>query len=209
MKTAEIIKKNIDKLNIMEAFNAETEPDWVWVNKYVINDVLYSLEVPMDEDEDDFEEDISLEEENRILEIIGEKLEKSGYMKSDQQYFSFWETGYKPTEDIETVIYLKEKTYTKMSIAMHNQYSSLLKAMAIDTYYKIETRYSNLDDCFKDLFEDNYSIIEKILSGEEYIFGPGKWTVNRKDKLLRFYKEEQFTNSWTLEETNSKYEELR
>ena len=211
MKTAEIIKGNIDKLNILEAFNAETEPEWVYVNKYVINDVLYSLDVEFEEDEEDeeFEEELSLEEESQIINTIGARLEACGYMKTGQDYFSFWEVGYKPTEDIETIIYMKTKTYNKMCIDMHNKYGWMLKALAIDTFYKIETSYKNLDECYQDLYEENYSIIEKMLSTEDFIYSSGLWNIWKKDKLLRFYKENQFTNSWTYEETISKYEELR
>ncbi len=211
MKTIDIIKNNIAKINIIEAFNAENEPDWMWVNKYVINDVLYSFDLDEDEDEELYEEEeeLSEAEEKEILEVIGSQLVKMGYVAIDQEYFAFWEEGYKATEDIETVIYAKEKICNKMSIDMHNKFQWVLQSLAIDTYYKIETNYENLEECFKDMYEDNDSIIERLLKLEPVTFSAGRWEIRKKDQLLIFYKEDQFMNSWTEAETMTKYEELK
>lgn len=207
MDVIKILNDNEDNFNISEIFNTDNEPDWVWVNRLIFIDILYNLGFTTD---DELQEVNGLEDynEEEIFSILEKIFKKHSYLRVDQNLFSVWEKDYKPTRDIETIIFVKNELYKKISIYCQNTYGWFLKAMAIDTYYKISSEFGSVKECYEELYEDNYRIIEDILCLNNYKYVLGCWEYVPKDGVLLFFKDEKFMNSWTEQEAESFYNEL-
>jgi len=176
-----------------------------WVNQEIFSDIIYNLKLNVDDDQlDKVLKDISTRE---VFDALIKSFRKQNYMVMNQHLFSFAEKGFKPTKDIETLIFVKEDLYRKLLIKLMNEYSWILKAMALDTFFKMGTDYSSLKETYRDLYEDNSRIIETLLSNEEHRFLTGYWILERKTKELKFYKAEEFYQSWGEGEANSRFEE--
>lgn len=201
MNLLELLKNNMDTLNISEIFNTEQNPDWVWVNQLVFQDIFYGLN-ESEEIEEFILEDVN---EQEIFKVLEEIFSQYQYIRINQHLFSTWEKEYKPTKDIETIIFVKDNIYRKICIDNFNKYKWFLKAIAIDTFYKINSAFNNLNDCYKDMYEDNYRIVEDILSLQNYQYVSGNWEYVSKDNVLLFTKNNKLVNIWTEEEANCQY----
>ncbi|MCG8484668.1 MAG: hypothetical protein MJA31_15250, partial [Clostridia bacterium] len=204
MDCLELLRDNMDSFDIGEIFNTDSNPDWVWVNKLVFSDIIYGI----CESEEIEDSDIKNINEQDMFKILEEIFDQYHYAKINQHLFASWEKEYKPTKDIETVIFVKDKIYRKICIDSQNRFGWFLKAIAVDTYYKINSEFSSLVSCYKEMYEDNYRIIEDILSLFNYQYVSGNWEYVPKDNVLLFTKDNQLMNIWTEEEANSFYNEI-
>lgn len=199
------LTQNIKNLNVAEVFNTSEDAEWIWVNKLVFADILYGLGFESEEDEADMApEDF---DEESVFELLQEAL-KPEYIKMNQFLFSTWEKNFKPTKDMRTIIFVKKKLYRKISIDCQRSYGWFLKAMAVDTYYKINSEYNNLRECYEEVYEDNYRIIEELLSLKKYLNVSAYWQYEIKENALYFYKKNKIMNRWTEQEAESLYNEL-
>lgn len=204
MNFADLLMDNVDTFDIGEVFNTEPNPDWVWVNQMVFSDIIYGISE--NEEIEDFEiKDIDEQEMFNALEKV---LEKYQYIRINQNLFATWEREYKPTKDIETIIFVRDDIYRKICIDNQNRFGWFLRAMAVDTYYKINSEFNNLIHCYEEMYEDNYRIIEDILSLSHYYYVTGKWEYVPKDNVLLFTKDNQLMNIWSEQEANSFYNEI-
>ena len=179
--------------------------EWTWVNQEIFIDIVYNLNLNMDDDQlTKILKDTSNEE---IFEALIKTFKKQGYMVMNQYLFSLGEKGFKPTKDIVTLIFVKEVLHRKLLIKLMNEYSWILKAMALDTFFKMGTDYSSLKETYRDLYEDNGRIIEAVLSDQEHKFLTGSWLLERKTTELKFYKGKEQYQSWGEGEATSRFEE--
>lgn len=182
--------------------------DWIWVNREIFRDILYNLGFDKEFEEKDLEKFLYEIEDKEMIHVLIPIFNKKGYMCIDQQTFSNLEKEYKPTNDIKTTIFVKEKYYRKLSIKQINNYNWILKAMAIDTYFRMGLDYKNLKETYEELYMENTRILEDVLSLGEYNFLTGVWRFIKKTKELYFYKSGEFYNSWSEGEVHSKFEEF-
>ncbi|WP_053956462.1 hypothetical protein [Inediibacterium massiliense] len=185
------------------------DAEWIWINEEIFGDILYNLKLDHIYDEkiiDQFLCEITLEEMIKGLVPVFERKE---YVLVNQYFFSEIEKGYKPTEDINTYIFVKNKYYTKMLIKGMQYYHWILEAMAIDTYKKMGTDYKTLQETYEELYHENMRIIEEILSFGKYTFLSARWEFIRDTQELYFYKMNEFYHSWSKEEVMSIFSEIK
>ncbi|NLK73340.1 MAG: hypothetical protein GX285_10010 [Clostridiales bacterium] len=200
------LKENIKELDIKEIFDISDETEWIWVNKTVFADIFYSLGFePENEEEDEGFQEL---DEEVVFSILEDVLKEYDYIRISQHLFSSWEKNFKPTKDMITVVFVKKSLYRRMSIECQNNYGWFLKAIAADTYFKVNQEFSGLPACYEELYKDNYRIIEDILSLQDYKYISGHWQYIPKDKVLLFYKGSKFMSSWTKQEAETFYEEM-
>ncbi|QEK12805.1 hypothetical protein FQB35_10975 [Crassaminicella thermophila] len=205
-----IILERISKASLNKILDIDNfkDIDWIWVNREIFRDILYNLDLDREFEEEELEKFLKdIEDEVMIKELLG-PFKKEGYLSLDQNLFANLEKGYKPTLDIDTIIFVKEKYYRKLFIKQINGYNWVLKAMAIDTYLRMGLEYNSLKETYEELYNENTRIIEDLLSTNEYAFLNGVWKFEKKTKELYFYKSGEFYNSWTEGEVNSRFEEL-
>ena len=142
-----------------------------------------------------------------MINSVDKPFKSKGYLPMNQILFSMAEKGFNPTKDIETTIFVKEKLYKKITIKLTNEFSWMLKAMAVDTFFKMGTQFQNLTELYNELFEDNTRIIETILSGEEHTYLTGRWKFERKTKELLFLKSEEIYQRWGEGEAEARFRE--
>lgn len=200
------IQRIIKTSTLEKLFNDEhiSNIDWIWVNKETFKDILYNLELGIDDD--DIQKEIDGIEDKEIFNILNPIFENNGFIKVNQYLFSIWEEGYKPTDDIETIVYVKNKLYRQISIDIQIKYNWILKAIAVDTYLKIVDNYENFKECYKDLYEDNYRIIEDLLSRKKYLYLLASWEF--RNNIVYFYKQNKLINTWREKEIESYFDEL-
>lgn len=204
MEALNWLKENMQDFSIEDIFNTEKDSDWIWVNKTIFSDLLYGLGYYLDNEEEEILEQLGEEEVYALL----EETLKPRYIRVNQFLFSTWEKEFKPTKDINTIIFVKKEIYQRMSIYCQNTYGWFLKAIAIDTYYKINSEFESLKECYEELYCDNYRIIEDILSTDNYQYLSGYWQYVSKENMLHFIKNEKFMNSWTEQQAESFYQEI-
>ncbi|QXM05472.1 hypothetical protein [Crassaminicella indica] len=181
--------------------------DWIWVNKEIFKDLLYNLDLDKEFDEKILDSFLEAVDDKEIINALINPFQKEGYTPINQWLFANFEKGYKITEDIETIIFVKEKYYRKLLIRAMHQYSWILKAMAIDTY-KMRIDDKSLKEIYEELYDENTRIVEEILSKGQYEFLIGVWKFIQDTKELYFYKAGKFFNSWSQGEVDAKFEEL-
>ncbi|MEW9121068.1 MAG: hypothetical protein AB2421_00060 [Thermotaleaceae bacterium] len=191
---------------ILDIDNFE-ELQWIWVNREVFLDIVLNLKLDELLGEDVLDEIHKIEDEE-ILRALILPFEKKGYLPMNQLLFGSMEEGFKPTEDIKTIVFVKESKYKKISIHMVRRYEWLLTAMAMDTYFRMGLDYKSLKEAYEDLYEGNSRLIEDLLTEGEVAYLAGSWKYIRKTDELYFYKGSEFYNSWTEGETRSKFQEL-
>lgn len=191
---------------ILDIDNFE-ELQWIWVNREVFLDIVLNLKLDELLGEDVLDEIHKIEDEE-ILGALILPFEKKGYLPMNQLLFGSMEEGFKPTEDIKTIVFVKESKYKKISIHMVRRYEWLLTAMAMDTYFRMGLDYKSLKETYEDLYEGNNRLIEDLLAEGEAAYLAGSWKYIRKTDELYFYKGSEFFNSWTEGETRSKFQEF-
>ncbi|QZY53831.1 hypothetical protein [Crassaminicella profunda] len=208
MKT--FILEKIAHASLQEIFdiNSFKDIDWIWVNEEIFRDIIYNLDLDKELDEEILDSILENLKNAEMINVLIKPFEKEGYIPIDQHLFANLEKEYKVTEDIETIIFIKEKYYTKLFIKGLNHYRWMLKAMAIDTYLKMGLEYKSLKETYKELYDENTRIIEDVLSKGEYEFSTGVWKFIQKTKELYFYKMGKFFNSWSEGEVDAKFEEM-
>jgi len=213
MNLTQLLKSNIDKLNIERVF--DLSENWIWFNKSLFSDILYALNEKLDfieEDENGEEGDpdayLADIDEGEIFDLVEEELKEYDYIRINQNLFSTFCQDYKVTKDIETILFVKKSYYIKMSIWLHKEFDWLLKAMAIDTYKKSSHNFKEFKACYEELFAENYRIIEEVLSGRSYLFEENIWTYIHKTGSLEFEKAGQIARIWTKGEAESYYKNL-
>ncbi|WP_129599653.1 hypothetical protein [Anaerophilus nitritogenes] len=200
-----VILDHISKSSLQNILDLKDlkDAEWIWINEEIFRDILYNLKLDHIYDEktiDEFLSEITLEEMTKTLLHV---FQKKDYIFVNQYFFSEIEKGYKPTEDINTYIFVKNKYYTKMLIKAMKHYNWILKAMAIDTYKKMGTDYKTLKETYEELYNENMRIIEDILSFGKYTFLSAKWEFIRDTQELYFYKTHEFYHSWSRQEVLS------
>lgn len=183
--------------------------DWFWINRDIFEDILKNIGL---KDYDQREEEIiaflnTMKEED-FIKLLRNEIEKRGFIESSQDFFEKIDEDYRVLEDIETWIFIKESYYNKLWIKKCNELEWVLKAMAINTYQRLDFPYSSLLEGYKELFEDNNRIIEEILKNGKYVLESGKWILNDKLSSLIFYKHNKIFNEWGEGEVEFKFDEL-
>ncbi len=181
--------------------------EWIWVNREIFKDILYNLKIDEALGEMAVEKFLNEIEDKEMIKALLSPFQDKDYLPINQYQFSNLEKGYKPTEDIETIIFVKNKYYKKLSIQQISQYGWILKAMAIDTYFKIGLEYKSLKETYEDLYQENDRILEEILSKREYHFITGVWKFRSESKELSFYKQGEFYNSWSEGQADATFNE--
>lgn len=204
------ILESIKRASLEDILDIEdfTTLDWIWVNRELFSDIILNLKLDKTIGEAALEQLLQVEDEE-IFTTLEEPFRQKGYLPMHQLIFATLEEGYKPTEDIQTVIFIKAKKYKQLSIILARQYEWVLKAMAMDVYFRMGLDYHSLQETYEDLFEGNSRMIEQLLSEGEVSYLTGKWEYIRKTKELYFYKMNEYYNGWTEGETLSKFRELQ
>ncbi len=198
---------HIESLDINEIFETSEEFGWIWVNRTVFSDIFYSLGFEVEEDENEAAIFEALDE-NEVFDILEKTFKKSGYVRVNQFLFSNWDLNFKPTRDMGTIIFIKKEFHQKISIYCQNKFGWFLKAISLDTYFKVNSEFPSITECYEELYEGNYRIVEDILSYKNYQYMSGKWEYVPSDGILLFYKGSKFMNSWTEQEAESFYNEV-
>ncbi len=181
--------------------------DWIWVNRELFPDIVLNLKLDEVMGEGALDQIYQIKDEE-IFTVLEEPFQKKGFLPMHQLIFANLEEGYKPTEDIPTVIFIKEKKYKQLSIALAKQYEWVLKSMAMDTYFRMGLDYTSLQETYQDLYEENSRMIEQLLSTGEVSYLTGKWKYIRKTNELYFYRANEYHSSWTEGESQSNFREL-
>ncbi len=207
MNLIDWLADHIEAIDINEIFEESEEVGWFWINRTVFSDIFFNLGFEVDSSEN--EADIFGElDDNKVLDILEKAFKEIGYISMNQYLFSNWDKDFKATEDMVTLVFAKKELYRKISIHFQNRFGWFLKALALDTYYKINSEFSGVVECYKELYRDNYRIIEDILSNKEYQYLSGRWKYMTNDAVLLFYKGNKFMNSWTEQSAESFYHEI-
>lgn len=181
--------------------------EWVWINRDIFLNICYNIGLDAEMTETEIEDALRQTEDYEIIEILTEAFRKRDYIPIDQFQFSRLETGYKPTTDIETAIFVKEKYYRKLFIRLSKAFDWMLKAMALDTYFRMGLDYKSLKEVYEDLYEGNMRILEDVFRKGEHTYLVGTWKHVRKTDELYFYKSDEFFCSWAEGAVSSKFEE--
>ncbi|MDF2547769.1 MAG: hypothetical protein K0R93_2667 [Anaerosolibacter sp.] len=181
--------------------------EWVWINRDIFLNICYNIGLDVEMTETEIEDALRQTEDYEIIEILTEAFRKREYIPIDQFQFSRLETGYKPTTDIETAIFVKENYYRKLFIRLSKAFDWMLKAMALDTYFRMGLDYKSLKEVYEDLYEGNIRILEDVFRKGEHTYLAGTWKHERKTDELYFYKSGEFFCSWAEGAVNSKFEE--
>ncbi|AOT69089.1 hypothetical protein [Geosporobacter ferrireducens] len=185
-----------------------TTLDWVWVNRELLPDIVLNLKLDEVIGEEALEKLQQVNDEE-VFKVLEEPFRQKGYLPMHQLIFANLEEGYKPTEDIQTIIFIKAKKYKQLSIILSKQYEWVLKSMAMDTYFRMGLEYDSLQETYEDLYEGNGRMIEQLLSEGEVSYLTGRWQYIRKTNELYFYKVNEYHNRWTEGEALSKFRELQ
>lgn len=184
--------------------------DWFWINRDIFEDILKNIpSVDYYEREDEINNFLKSIKDEEFIKPLREEIEKRGFIESDQGFFGKLDKDYRVMEDIETWIFIKESYYNKLWIKKFNELEWVLKAMAINTYQRLDFPYSSLLETYRELFESNSRIIEDILVKGEYVLEGGKWILNEKIGSLTFYKNNKTFNEWGEGEVEFKFDELQ
>ncbi len=207
MSLIDWLTDHIQMIDIDDIFEEPEEAGWFWINRTVFSDIFFNLgfEVKSSQNEKEIFEEL---DENEMFDILKKTFKKLGYISMNQFLFSNWDKDFKPTQDMTTLVFVKIELYRKISIYFQNNFGWFLKATALDTYYKINSEFSNVAECYEELYRDNYRIIEEILSNKQHEYFSGKWKYIKKDGVLLFYKGNKFMNSWTEQSAESFYHEM-
>ncbi len=196
--------ENLEKVLDIEKLE---QHEWLWVNRGEFLNMCYNIGLDKEMTEEEIEMAIGKIEDHEIFEILTNSFGKRSYIPMDQFQFARLESGYKPTLDIETAIFVKEAYYRKLLIRLSKQFDWMLKAMAIDTYVRMGLDYKSLGEVYGDLYEENMRIIEDVFQKGEYTFHTGTWKHAIKTDELYFYKSDEFFCIWAEGAVNSKFEE--
>lgn len=199
---------DLNKYTLKEMLYIEdlNEVQWIWFNYDTLKDVFINVSL-YDEREIEIEEFIKNNNFNEMESYFDDIFKYNGFEKMDQNLFASLVEGFKVTKDIETIIYVNKGYYRKLYIKIMLEYNWMLKAMAIDTYKSIFRDYKTIKSTYEELFEDNSRILEEILSSGEYEFMSGRWKIDRKTNMLKFFKGKKFYNSWGKGEVNSVFKD--
>ncbi|MBB6216264.1 hypothetical protein HNQ80_002363 [Anaerosolibacter carboniphilus] len=181
--------------------------EWIWINRDVFLNMCYNIGLDAEMTEIEIEAALGKIEDHEIFQILVKAFRKRNYIPIDQFQFARLELGYRPTLDIETVIFVKEAYYRKLFIHLSRQFDWMLKAMAIDTYFRMGLDYKSLREVYEELYEGNMRIIEDVFQKGEYSYLTGTWKHARKTDELYFYKSNEFFCSWAEGAVSSKFEE--
>ncbi|MBF8982576.1 hypothetical protein IZY60_03395 [Lutibacter sp. B2] len=181
--------------------------DWIWINRELLQDILMNLSLDEEYEETEFKQIMENIDFEDIKNIFNRLLQSKDYICINQFLFASLESGYKPTTDIETTIFIKKEYYKKLYVKCIRTYEWILKAMAIDTYMRLGTDYDSLKEVYEELYADNSRIIEEVLSEGESRFLTGIWKFNKEQNMLYFYKLKKKYHGWSYEEANSMYDE--
>jgi len=187
--------------------NDLNDVEWIWVNQGIFLDLLLNLKIDESLGESAIDKFIRSVTDNEVINSLDKPFRSMGYLPMNQFLFSMAEKGFNPTKDIETTIFVKEKLYKKLTIKLTNEFSWILKAMAIDTFFKMGTQFKSLTELYTELFEDNSRIIETVLSNQEHTYLTGRWKFERKTKELLFLKSEEIFQSWGEGEAEARFRE--
>ncbi|WZL74274.1 hypothetical protein QBE52_05925 [Clostridiaceae bacterium 35-E11] len=181
---------------------------WIWMNREILRDTLLNLELDKMFGEESLEKCIDEITDEEFVQALLPSFKGKKYFPMNQYEFAELEKEYKPTTDIETTIFVKDKYKRQLLIRQINEYAWMLKAMAIDTYLRMGLDYKTLQETYEELYEENSRILQDILWSGEYVFSSGKWKFIKKTKELYFYKVDKFYHAWAEGEVLSKFEEM-
>ncbi len=203
------ILETISNATLEEILDVEdlNNMDWIWINRSIFQDIFLNLKIEEIIGEEKLEKFISEIEDTEVINCLQKVFKNRGYVSINQFMFSMAETGFKPTKDIKTTIFIKEKSYRKLIIKLTNEFDWMLKAMAVDTFLKMSTQFKNTEEGYKELYEENSMIIEALLSNEEHTYLTGRWKFERKTKELLFLKGEEIYQSWAEGEAETRFRE--
>lgn len=203
------IFKAISRKPLEKIFDVDSieDLDWIWVNREIFRDLCNNLKLDQEMGEEKIEEALKHTDDEEMIRWLSEAFQKRNYVLMNQFQFARLEKGYRPTKDIDTVIFVKHAYYRKLFIHLMRQYDWMLKAMAMDTYLKMGLDDKNLKEIYEEFYEGNSRIIEEIFEKGEYSYLKGTWKHISKTDELYFYKSKEFYGSWTEGEVLSKFEE--
>lgn len=205
-KILSILTQEEDLEKILDIDRLE-DHEWVWINRDIFLNMCYNMGLDAEMTEIEIEDGLRQISDHEIIEILAATFRKRHYIPIDQFQFSRLELGYKPTTDIETAIFVKESYYRKLFIRLSKDFDWMLKAMALDTYFRMGLDYKSLKEVYGELYEGNMRIIEEVFQNGEYSYLAGKWKHVRKTDELYFYKSNEFFCSWAEGAVGSKFEE--
>jgi hypothetical protein len=184
--------------------------DWFWINRDIFEDILKNIpDFDYYAMEDEVNVFLNRIKDEEFIKPLREGIERRGFIEIAQEFFAKIDKDYRVIKDIETWIFIKDSYYNKLWIKRFNELEWVLKAMAINTYQRLDFPYSSLLETYRELFESNNRIIEDILLRGEYVLEGGKWILNEKMGILTFYKNNKAFYEWGEGEVEFKFDELQ
>ncbi len=169
---------------------------WVWLNKDTYQDlVLNVMDYSLEEELEVFSA-IKGIKDSVIIDIVRAKMKDIGWIEVNQRIFQELESGFKPTSDIETYVFVEKKHYMSMMISKLKELQWILKAMAVDYYQHISPEGSSLQRIYDEFFNNNDMIIEELLLTGEYRKTPALWKFNKKTNSIYFCKSGKIHRQW-------------
>ena len=184
--------------------------DWFWINRDIFQDILKNIpNFDYYEQEETIKKYLNSIKDEEFIHLLRFEIERRGFIEISQSLFGKLDENYRVIEDIRTWIFVGENYYNKLWIRKYNELEWVLKAMAINTYQRLDYPYDSLEETYRELFENNTRIIEEITSTSEYALESGKWIFNEKEETLTFYKNKKIFYEWGKGEVESRFEELQ
>lgn len=207
-----IIKEKLQQATLEEILDRKDihSLDWFWINRDIFEDILKNIpKFDYYEQEEEIKKYLNSIEDEKFIDFLRPEIETRGFIEISQNLFAKLDKEYRIMEDIETWIFIHENYYNKLWIQKYNELEWVLKAMAINTYQRLDYPYGSLEQTYQELFENNIRIIEEITDKGKYVLERGKWILNEKEGTLRFYKNEKIFYEWGKGEVEFRFEELQ
>ncbi len=184
--------------------------DWFWVNRDIFEDILKNIpNLDYYEQEEEIKKYLNSIKDEEFIHLLRPEIEKRGFIEMSQSLFGKLDENYRVIEDIRTWIFVGENYYNKLWIRKYNELEWVLKAMAINTYQRLDYPYDSLEETYRELFENNTRMIEEIVNTGEYTLETGKWVFDREENTLAFYKNKKIFYEWGEGEVESRFHELQ
>ncbi|RBP35928.1 hypothetical protein [Garciella nitratireducens] len=207
-----IIKEKLQQATLEEILDRKDihSLDWFWVNRDIFEDILKNIpKFDYYEQEEEIKKYLNSIKDEEFIDFLRYEIETRGFIEISQNLFAKLDKEYRIMEDIQTWIFIHENYYNKLWIQKYNELEWVLKAMAINTYQRLDYPYDSLEETYQELFENNIRIIEEITDKGKYVLESGKWILNEKEGTLRFYKNGKIFYEWGKGEVESRFEELQ
>lgn len=206
------IKNSLEKATLEEILDRKDihSLDWFWINRDIFQDILKNIpNFDYYEQEETIKKYLNSIKDEEFIHLLRFEIERRGFIEISQSLFRKLDENYRMVEDIKTWIFVGENYYNKLWIKKYNELEWVLKAMAINTYQRLDYPYDSLEETYRELFENNTRMIEEIVNTGEYTLETGKWVFDREENTLAFYKNKKIFYEWGEGEVESRFHELQ